>query len=374
MEEEFKLYIQACMRCNEMKQPQHYLKAPLKHLFFHCFNDALIVDHVVPERQGKTPRGNRYILSLTDAWSNYIVAVAVKSQTARENIAAIMKHWILKHGLCRELIVDNHPGFTAEFFTAVWEYFECKKTHGTSYSSSSTARAEKSNKRINQALRAVLPNGKERDWDLYLDKVVFALNCLKNRRTGFSAHKMVYGREVNIPLNLIMEDDSCHQPVGANQARDDAYKLHREIKNIIRKVRRNAVVDFQYAQKYHDRNILGPYFQQGDYCYILVQCPKHKFAPRFKGPFKVVKVINDHLYVIQITPECEKVVNISKMKHYNLNKYSERKIGMLEHDRKLSEAALQAEKRKKRNVVEQQNEDSSSSSEKNDIIEMSNIP
>ena len=325
MEQEFKLYIQACTRCNEMKQHHHYLKAPLKHLFFHCFNDALIVDHIVPEAEGKTARGNRYILSLTDAWSNYVVAVAVRSQTAKENIAAIMKNWVLKHGVCRELIVDNHPGFTADFFAAVWAYFDCKKTHGTSYKSASTARAENSNKRINQALRAVIPLGKERNWDLYLDKVVFALNCLKNRRTGFSANKMVFIREMNIPLSLMLDSDT-HQPVKSSQAGKDAYELHREMKRIIRKVRENSDVDFRYAQNSHDRNLMGPFFTEGSYCFVLINCKKHKFSPRFRGPFRVNKVINDHLYVVQITPTMEKVVNISKMKHYPINKYSKKKL------------------------------------------------
>ena len=265
MEQEFKLYIiQACFRCNETKQPTHYLKAPLQHLFFHCFNDALIVDHIVPEVEGRTPRGFRYILTMTDAWSNYLVAAAVKTQTGKENIGAIMKYWVMKHGICREMIVDNHPGFKAEFFAAVWAYFDCKKTHGTTYKSSSTARAEKSNKRVNQALRAVIPPGKERDWDLYLDKVVFALNCLNNRRTGFSANKMAYGRELNVPLSLMVEGESKHKPVKNTRAGQDAYQLHREMKRVIKKVRENADVDFRYAQNSHDRKLLGPYFKEGD--------------------------------------------------------------------------------------------------------------
>lgn len=331
MEQEFKIYIQACERCTETKQPHHYLKAPLKHLFFHCFNDALIIDHIVPEMEGRTPRGFRYILTMTDAWSNYLVAVPVKSQTAVENIKAMMKHWVLKHGICRELIVDNHPGFTADFFTAVWSYFNCKKTHGTSYKASSTARAEKSNKRVNQALRAVIPAGKAHCWDMYLDKVVFALNCLNNRRTGFSAHKMVYGREANIPLSLIIEKGADHQPVKQNQASKDAYELHREMKRVIRKVRENAETDFRYAQNSHDRNLLGPFFKEGNYCYVLVNCRKHKFDPKFRGPLRVNKVINDHLYVVQITPTMEKVINISKMKHYPTNKYSKMKLDRLDN-------------------------------------------
>ncbi|KAL5250482.1 hypothetical protein ACHWQZ_G016276 [Mnemiopsis leidyi] len=326
MEKDFEMYIKACVRCGEMKQPRAYLKAPLKHLFFHHFNDAIMVDHIVPSANQRTPRGYRYILTITDAWSNYLVAVPVRSQTAKENITAIMKYWVLRFGLCRELIVDNHPGFTAQFFKEVWEAFECKKTHGTSYKSASTARAESNNKRVNQALRACIPHGKEHCWDVYLDKVTFALNCLVNRRTGHSAHKMLYGNDVNLPLNLVLDDREHHKPDERNTAAKEAYELHKEIKRVIRKVRENSELDFRYAQKHHDRNLHGPYFKQGDYCFVLVQCPKHKFAPRFRGPFEVKKVVNDHLYVVEYGPGVEKVTNICKMKHYELNKFSKARL------------------------------------------------
>ena len=345
MERDFEMYVKACVRCGEMKQPRAYLKAPLKHLFFHHFNDAIVVDHIVPSANQRTPRGYRYILTITDAWSNYLVAVPVRSQKAKENIAAIMKYWVLRFGLCRELIVDNHPGFTAEFFTEVWEAFECKKTHGTSYKSASTARAENNNKRVNQALRACLPYGKEHCWDAYLDKVTFALNCLVNRRTGHSAHKMLYGRDVNLPLNLMLDNSEPHKPDERNTAAKEAYELHKEMKRVIRKVRENSELDFRYAQKHHDRNLHGPYFKKGDYCFVLVQCPKHKFAPRFRGPFEVKKVINDHLYVVELGPGVEKVINICKMKHYEVNRFSKKKVGVTQkEDSMVQDPVTQPEK------------------------------
>ena len=310
-----------------MKQPRAYLKAPLKHVFFHHFNDCIVVDHIVPHSEKRTPRGYRYMLTITDSWSNYVVAVPVRSQTAKENISAIMNNWVYKHGMCREIIVDNHPGFTSKFFSEVWSYFDCKKTHGTSYKSSSTARAEKSNKRINQALRACLPKGKEHHWDEYLGKVTFALNCLKNRRTGYSSHKMVYGRELNIPLSLIVHDGARYRPTDVDNSGSEVHELHKKLKTIIKKVRENANVDFMYAKRYHDRNLHGPYFKAGEYCYVLVQCPRHKYSIRFRGPLRINKVINDHLYLVQITPEKEKIINISKMKHYDItNKYAQKKI------------------------------------------------
>lgn len=324
MEAEFDLFIKACIKCGEMKPPRAYLKAPLKQIVFHGFNDAIMVDHIVPSATMRTPRGFRYILTISDAWSNYVVAVPVRTQTAKENIAAIMKHWVWRFGLCREIIVDNHPGFRSEFFEEVWKAFQCKKTHGTTYKSASTGRAENNNKRINNALRACLPSGKEHLWDLYLEKVTFALNCAKNRRTGFSAHKMLYGREVNLPLTLVMEKEDILAPEKSRTTAAEVYKNHKELKRIMYKVREQSRADFMYASKQHDRNLHGPYFKMGDLCFVLVQCPHHKFAPRFRGPFRITKVINDHLYVVDFGQGVEKVTNLCKMKRYEVNKFTQK--------------------------------------------------
>ena len=124
-------------------------RAPLQHLLFHSFNEAIIVDHIVVEAGGRTPRGYRYILTITDAWSNYLVAIPVKTQTAKENIEQIVRKWILTFGMPKEILVDGHPGLSAEFSEAVWNYFDCKVTHGTSNKSRSTGKTEMSNKRAN---------------------------------------------------------------------------------------------------------------------------------------------------------------------------------------------------------------------------------
>ena len=320
---DFKEYIAACEKCSAVKQPQRYLRAPLQHMLFHNFNDCIIVDHIVPEMEGRTPRGYRYILTICDAWSNYIVAVPVRSQTAKENIEQIVRRWQLVYGTPREIIVDNHKGFSANFFHAVWEYFDCKVTHGTSYKSRSTGKVERSNKRINQALRAAIPEGKERSWDLYLGYCVMALNSLKNRHTGYSSNRLVFGRENNTPITLLVDND-LKTEIPSKKSKG-AYELYKTMKRTLRKVRENADTDFLYAKHQHDRNLLGPFFKEGDLCYILINCPQHKYSIRWRGPLLVKRVVNDHLYVVQITPEKEKIVNISKMKHFIRNKHNIKK-------------------------------------------------
>ena len=326
MVEDFKEYIAACEKCGAIKQPQRYLKAPLRHMLFHSFNDCIIVDHIVPESEGRTPRGYRYILTITDAWSNYVVAVPVRTQTAKENIEQIVRRWTLIHGIPKEIIVDNHPGYSADYFKAVWQYFECKVTHGTSYKARSTGKAERSNKRINQALRAAIPEGKERSWDIYLGYCVMALNSLKNRHTGYSSNRLVFGRETNTPITLLVDND-LKTEIPSKKSKG-AYEMYTLMKRTLRKVRENADTDFLYSKHQHDRNILGPYFKAGDLCYVLINCPQHKYSIRWRGPLLVKKVINDHLYVVQITPDTDKVTNISKMKHFARNKHNRNKYAL----------------------------------------------
>ena len=74
--------------------------------------------------------------------------------------------------------------------------------------------------------------------------------------------------------------------------------------------------------KQYDKRVRGPYFKVGDWCFLLELWPKHKYADTWRGPYKVVKVLNKHNYVVEVEGK-EKVVSISKMKPYRFNKHSD---------------------------------------------------
>eukprot|EP00116_Pleurobrachia_bachei_P003391 sb/3463653/ len=106
------------------------------------------------------------------------------------------------------------------------------------------------------------------------------------------------------------------------------YQLYASIRSLTRGVMHTAETRAEYIHVLrsrlcteYDKNVRGPYFNEGDTCFILVNCPKHKYADKWIGPFVIHRKINDHNYVIKINGE-EKVVNISKMKLYKSNKYS----------------------------------------------------
>ena len=320
LKDDVDLFIKSCVKCGRVKQPQRYLRAPLRHVIAHELNDAVVIDHIIPEKEGITKRRNRYILTITDLFSGYTVAVPCKTRESEETIRLIMHNWILKFGYPRELLADNDPSFSSEFFNAVLAFFKIKSTHGTPYKCSSTSKVERANKRINTALRLTLTENQLKDWDIYLPYVCFALNGLRSRHTGVSPNLIVFGRKLNTPLDLALNG----QPVvfePKSKKHGQAWELYRTVRNIVQKARRHAALDFQYSDNSY-KKIKGPLPEENDWCFTLINCPKHKFSERWNGPYRICKKLDDHLYVIELDDGKEKVVNISKLKKYTRSRFS----------------------------------------------------
>ena len=230
-----------------------------------------------------------------------------------------MREWVLRYGFPQEIIFDNAPGFKSQFFQAAFKSFGCKMTPGLAYSCASTSKAERSNKRINTALRVTLSEEQVRDWDLYLDYVTYGLNSIKSRHTGVSANMIVFGREIRTPLSLVVENETPELGTHKNKSPAELAKLkHQLIKTILGKATQHAQRDFMYADNTYNRNINGPFFETGDYCYLLVESPKHKFSKRWKGPYRITKAVNQHLYLVRLETG-DKMCSITKMKKYTPN-------------------------------------------------------
>ena len=321
MRNEVELYVKSCITCGESKQPHHYLRAPLRHVITYEPKHTISIDHIVPSKEGATKRGFRLILSITDVFSGYVVALPCKTRKSEETIRLILHRWCLQFGYPVEILADNDTSFTSEFFQEVCNYFKTKVTHGVPYKCSSTSKAENSNKRINKALRATLTDKQILDWDLYLNFVSFALNGIRSRHTGFSANQIMFGKDLNTPLDLEIHGTPIQLDEYASKKKTSAYQIYRTIRDIVQKARKHAALDFGYADSAYNKKMLGPYFEKDDWVFTLIECPQHKFEKRWQGPFQIIKKIDDHLYVIDLGSR-DKLVNISKLKPYVKSKYS----------------------------------------------------
>lgn len=325
MKREFELWVKACLICNKAKQTKAFKRAPLKPIIYHHFGQAISIDHTECSKK-PTPRGTIALLVITDIFTSYIVCVPVKSMKTEETIKHVIEQWILKFGVPNCIHHDLATDFTSKLFKSIMSVFSIQDKPGTSFHSQTQGKVEAQNKRINVCFRACLSDKDFTKYDLYAKYIVFALNNLKSTRTGFSPNFLVFGRNLTLPRDLFIEDDRLETLVkqgenSGNTIQAHAYELYNRIRETTRRVAKTTKQRASYMATQYDKRVRGPFFETNDYCFILVNVPSHKYSFKWKGPFKIVKKINNWNYIIDMNGK-RQIVNISKMKEYSQNKYS----------------------------------------------------
>ena len=325
MKENFELWVNACLICQRTKTDSHaFRKAPLKPIVYSDFNQSIIIDHLEPSKKA-TSRGYTSILTITCMFSSYLVAVPQKTMTSEEVIKSIIEHWILRFGMFENIHHDLASNFNSKLFKAILDKFNIRDRPGTSFHSQTQGRIEAQNRRLNRCFRACLTDTQYQEWDIWLKYIVFALNATPSSRFNMTANKVVFGRQLKMPRDLFTyrlgENNTLRDETSQTTIQKHVYDLHTQMRAINLKVQEATQKSSKYMSTQYDKKVKGPFFEEKQYCFLLVNVPNHKFAEKWKGPYLITKKINNWNYIINIGSE-SKVVNIQKMKLYKTNQYS----------------------------------------------------
>ena len=103
--------------------------------------------------------------------------------------------------------------------------------------------AERQNRQILSMIRCLSDQG-IREWDVVLPHIAGAMRATVNRHTGFTANKMMLGREVNKPGDLVF--GVAH----ANRIQQTECEYVSKVEDVLRRVHATARVSLQKAQNY----------------------------------------------------------------------------------------------------------------------------
>ncbi|CAF0971369.1 unnamed protein product [Didymodactylos carnosus] len=155
-----------------------------------------VFDLVQMDFTGPLPRsinGNRYVISLTDYLSKYVISKAVpddSTKTAAEFLVDIS----LEFGPPHQLQTDRGIHFTAAIFEAVAKRLGCVHTVSTPYHSQSQGVIERFNATFKQQL-AKYTNEHYDDWDDYLRTTVSSYNSSVHQVTQFTPFQIFHKRK-----------------------------------------------------------------------------------------------------------------------------------------------------------------------------------
>ena len=148
-------------------------------------------------------RGHRYILTLVDFATRYSEALplrVVDSETISEALLSIFS----RVGIPSVLLSDNGPQFVAGVMQEVARLLSIKFIHSTIYLPMSNGLIDKFNGTLKRMLRRMSAE-RPKDWDRYIEPLLFAYREAPQASTGFSPFELLYGRSVRCPMEILRE-------------------------------------------------------------------------------------------------------------------------------------------------------------------------
>ena len=163
--------------------------------------DVLSIDVMGPFVAGQ--KGERYILSIIDCFSRYLILVPLRDHTATTVSRALYERVIGYFGCPRKILSDRGTEFTGCIWTELMELLGIQQMLTSSYYPQGNGIVERSHRTVNNMIRAHLVNRDDRDWVDVLPGVILAYNEMEQGQHGYSALQVMWGQGMNLPTDLL---------------------------------------------------------------------------------------------------------------------------------------------------------------------------
>ena len=157
MGRDIKLFIIACPVCDKFKAQTRIPKFPLTPVRVGFRGETLAIDVVGgKETLPVTPRGNKYILTMIDLFTRYLIAVPIPNQFSVTICDAVMNKFILIYGAPFRLFTDRGDNFESAAFSNLCMLWRIQKIRTTAYHPAGNGACERVNRTIKRGLQKML--------------------------------------------------------------------------------------------------------------------------------------------------------------------------------------------------------------------------
>ena len=242
-----------------------------------------------------TARGNKYVVVFMDYLTKWPEAFAVPDQRMETIAKLFVEHIVCRHGIPEELLSDRGANFLSALVQGICELLGVKKINTSGYHPQTDGLVEKFNSTLVNMI-AKSCDLRDRDWDDYLDFLLFAYRVSAQESTKESPFFLMYGRDPRIPTETILTQERRPYAVDVDDYKIDvcaglsaAWSLAEE-----------NIKKAQIAQKrYYDQSAKPTNVKPGDHVMIYMPAERQgktwKLARPFHGPYRVVHVTDTNV-------------------------------------------------------------------------------
>jgi len=258
-------------------------------------------------------------------------AIPLANHTAATVARALMTHVFSRYGAPLQLLSDCAPEFQSELFSQLMKWMEIDKLRTTAYQPSTNGAVERFHRTLNTML-GKLVSETQRDWDDKLPAVMAAYRASPHEATGYSPNRLFLGREVRMPLDLVMglPRDEDRQ---VDSMDEFVQRIQDQMASAYDTARKHLGVAAQRRKDTYDVRVRQQELDVGDWVWYWYprrySSRSPKWQKNYTGPFLIIRKIEPVNFVLQRSARSKPfVVYASKLqKCYGLTPVSWLKAG-----------------------------------------------
>ncbi len=289
-------FVSGCENCNRNKKNILPGRCPMTEYQAGAPMERVHIDFLGPLT--KTSKGNEHILMIVDQFTKWVECIPLPNQTAEVTARAIADNFFARFGVPFQIFSDQGRNFESKLFTELCKVLEIHKARTTPYRPSSNGQVERYNRTLMNAVRCFATKH-QNQWDVHLPQIAGALRSSVNRQTGYTPNKLMLGREVNTPAQLMFPHKT--------KEFDDLDKYVCEFVENVQQAHERARTSLKTSTKRMKRNydlrILERDYAVGDAVYLLdtagIKGKCRKLCPPWKGPGVVVSKMSSYILRIR---------------------------------------------------------------------------
>lgn len=287
--DKIKNYIANCLKCITYApisgKPEGYLHSiPKGNLPF----DTLHIDHYGPLE--KTRRKNKYILLVVDGFTKFVKLYATKTVNSEEAIKHL-KGYFSYYSRPNRIVSDRGTAFTSGAFEKFLSDYEIKHILIATGMPRANGQAERINLVVNAVLSKICSSAEK--WDEFLLEVEYSINNTVCRSIKETPSRLLFG--INQRGKLI---DNLQDVINLSDNED------RNLEEIRRESTEQQIRTQNQNKQYFDKKRKeARNYEVGDKVMItnhdVTPGVNKKLIPKFKGPYEVVKKIDNDRYLVR---------------------------------------------------------------------------
>ena len=316
MGRDIKNHVAFCAACNINKAANRKNKHPMMTSHMGAPMERIHVDFMGPFPT--STRGNKYILVLVDNFTKWIEVFPLESQTAELTAKTAVNEFFCRLGYPGQLLTDQGTNFESELFKSMCKLLKIKKKRTTAYRPSANGQAERTNRTLMNAIRCFVDK-QQNDWDVYLPQIAAALRSAVNRNTGFTPNRLMLGREVSTPAELMYPG----KPLDPSTVEEFIVNLENKMLEAHDTARKTLKVNLKRARNYYNLDQSVVEFREGDVIYLVDKASKKgrakKLDPIWQGPGVITHRLTPFLFRVRLNKNRKTmVVNHDHLKKAHL--------------------------------------------------------